>query len=405
MGKAGKFLKFLAGTAVIGLLGAHFITGYTVEDVLNMKKEERDPTYTPQKDIEEKIHKAVKNREEEVTIVNKEWYQESQVWEQVRKIAHNAVLEEPELFWAEIRTGYNFLGGTKEEQDEKYKDEITFSLSYQDESEVQRKQEEIDKAAQEFLSDLPANLSDWEKAKWVHDKLITWITYEENEEEDNGNLYGALVLRKCVCNGYCMAYEYLMNELEIPCDTIVGYTSELAKEINDSSIYSMMSSHAWNVVTIEENGQKKSFYVDVTWDDRDKKDAQGKDYIVNNWFGVMPEDMEKAERLSNMEGYEGDDAGEFQEDCNYYVRNGYVLQGYQTEAAKNAFQKQIQEGNNVLTLRWTNQEDYEAGFASLIDNGEIHTILQELGVVRETVEYEEKNILDFRNLYMMNIYL
>lgn len=34
MGKAGKFLKFLAGTAVIGLLGAHFITGYTVEDVL-----------------------------------------------------------------------------------------------------------------------------------------------------------------------------------------------------------------------------------------------------------------------------------------------------------------------------------------------------------------------------------
>lgn len=25
-----------------------------------MKKEERDPTYTPQKDIEEKIHKAVK---------------------------------------------------------------------------------------------------------------------------------------------------------------------------------------------------------------------------------------------------------------------------------------------------------------------------------------------------------
>lgn len=143
----------------------------------------------------------------------------------------------------------------------------------------------------------------------------------------------------------------------------------------------------------------------MTWDDRDKKDAQGKDYIVNNWFGVMPEDMEKAERLSNMEGYEGDDAGEFQEDCNYYVRNGYVLQGYQTEAAKNAFQKQIQEGNNVLTLRWTNQEDYEAGFASLIDNGEIHTILQELGVVRETVEYEEKNILDFRNLYMMNIYL
>ena len=56
--------------------------------------------------------------------------------------------------------------------------------------------------------------SHYEKIKIIHDYLIDSIEYEKNLELDNVyDIYGALVAKKCVCEGYAKAFQYLLNEV------------------------------------------------------------------------------------------------------------------------------------------------------------------------------------------------
>lgn len=97
--------------------------------------------------------------------------------------------------------------------------------------------------------------SDYEKIKIIHDYLIDTIQYENNLENDYVyDIYGALVAKKCVCEGYAKAIQYLLNEIGIE-NTIVIGTGTNSKNQTES--------HAWNYVKLEGNW----YAVDVTWDD------------------------------------------------------------------------------------------------------------------------------------------
>ncbi len=98
-----------------------------------------------------------------------------------------------------------------------------------------------------------STLDDLEKTIVLHDRLALWCEYDYQNlldghvPDDSYNLYGALVNRICVCDGYSKAFSYLMNRLGIPTRRI---TSDL-------------DCHAWNAVVI--NG--KEYHIDVTHDD------------------------------------------------------------------------------------------------------------------------------------------
>ena len=95
-----------------------------------------------------------------------------------------------------------------------------------------------------------SSLSDAEKALLVHDRLATHCEYALNEKYNSAysyTMYGALVMRAAVCQGYTEAYTYLLSKLDIKSMTI-----------NSNQL-----NHAWNAVFI--NG--KPYHVDVTWDD------------------------------------------------------------------------------------------------------------------------------------------
>lgn len=353
---------------------------------------------TPREKLESRVIKAIERRKEEITIHKSDELEESGIWDQIRDTVSDIVIEDPQLYWVNISTGYNLFGGTKEEQDAK--DSVTFSLTYLDETEVEKRQKEIDEAAREILAKIPENDSDWEKAKKVHDLLISEITYEDGE--DDGNLYGALVKKKSVCNGYCMAYEYLLTQLGIECDTVVGYTSEMGKKLNESSIFSLTGSHAWNEVTITEDGEKKSFYVDVTWDDRDEKDSCQEEYVSYQWFGFTAEDMERVGRCKMLdEGKETDD----NDDCSYYTYMDAWMDQYDQEEITGAFMRQLESGNNMLTLRWRTWDGYREAMTSLIDDGQIYDILRSVGIEKEQYRYEATGTIDYHNLYILNVYL
>ena len=68
------------------------------------------------------------------------------------------------------------------------------------------------------------------------------------------NIYGALINKITVCEGYARAFKAIMDDLEIPCLIACG------TGINSTGA---TESHAWNYVMINE----KWYAIDVTWDD------------------------------------------------------------------------------------------------------------------------------------------
>ena len=74
------------------------------------------------------------------------------------------------------------------------------------------------------------------------------------QKENNSNIYGALVEKNVVCEGYAKAFKYILDELEIPCVIICG---EAVDEDGNSQ------KHAWNEVYLG----GKWYAIDVTWDD------------------------------------------------------------------------------------------------------------------------------------------
>ena len=97
--------------------------------------------------------------------------------------------------------------------------------------------------------------SDYEKLKIIHDYLIDTIEYETTLLEDNiYNIYGALVNKKCVCEGYAKSYQFLLNELGIQNVIVIGTGTNSNNETEN---------HAWNYVCLNNNW----YAVDVTWDD------------------------------------------------------------------------------------------------------------------------------------------
>lgn len=91
--------------------------------------------------------------------------------------------------------------------------------------------------------------TDYEKEQYIHDALVQIVKYKVSTPIDQ-SAYSAIVLGESVCAGYARAFQYLMQQLGIPCYYCTGYAGE---------------DHAWNIVKMG------SLYrnVDVTWDDTD----------------------------------------------------------------------------------------------------------------------------------------
>ena len=111
------------------------------------------------------------------------------------------------------------------------------------------------------------SLSDVDKCLLVHDRLAAWVAYDTVNLDNNSitmdaySPYGPLALHSGVCNGYALAYNWMLEEL--------GFTTYYTS--------SDKLNHGWSKVKL--NGQ--FYYVDVTWDDP-TEDIPGK--VSHNQF-------------------------------------------------------------------------------------------------------------------------
>ena len=97
--------------------------------------------------------------------------------------------------------------------------------------------------------------SEYDKIKKVHDWLVYNLKYDtEYKNSNRHNVYGALLEKQVVCEGYARTFKYILDGLGIENVLVSG------EGTNSSGV---TESHAWNYVRLD----GKWYAVDVTWDD------------------------------------------------------------------------------------------------------------------------------------------
>lgn len=168
--------------------------------------------------------------------------------------------DNPDVFYIEFEKLYLNIETTTRGSKKTYKvvisagDKLNYLRDdFSSEEEVKSAISEIEKIQAYFVKNKKE--STYENIKLVHDYLIETIDYEETLSESNiYNIYGALINKRSVCEGYAKAFKYLMDSIDIPCVLVAG------KGTNSQG---NTESHAWNYVQLEENW----YALDCTWDD------------------------------------------------------------------------------------------------------------------------------------------
>lgn len=119
-------------------------------------------------------------------------------------------------------------------------------------SESKKMQAVIDKKAAEFRKKLSSCKTEYEKVLKIHDLIVNTTEYVYTGLYEQHNLYGVLVDKKAVCQGYANAFSYFCQLEGIQCVNVNGKAAE-----NDTEW------HEWNRVKVD----GKWYNMDVTWDD------------------------------------------------------------------------------------------------------------------------------------------
>lgn len=113
--------------------------------------------------------------------------------------------------------------------------------------------QQIEQVKEQILQNKKTNT--YENIKMVHDYLIENTEYDTSVSKENiYNIYGAMVNKQAVCEGYAKSFKYLMDALGIPCTLVIGEATNSEGQTEN---------HAWNYVQIDENW----YAIDCTWDD------------------------------------------------------------------------------------------------------------------------------------------
>lgn len=173
------------------------------------------------------------------------------------KVLESVRCEQLMLFYLENRTLGDF-----DISAHSYTVNFSYKTTVEEANEMLRAAEQ---AALDIVSQLDEGMSDYEKLKFFHDYLV--LNVESTVEGDFvDSVYGALVNKKALCEGYAKAFSYLCNLVGIENMIVTGYTGV---------------DHMWNMVRLEGSW----YHVDIGWDQpAEALRAEYPDLILYQYF-------------------------------------------------------------------------------------------------------------------------
>lgn len=252
--KSKKLLAFILAvvmifaalpSAVVGALGTTTKIGYLTVPLYNSTANEASIKLSKIRALAQTLTEGFKNFEEMVDIKKHDiHYTEEDVDIIITAISGYM----PECF--HIEAGFSFS------YDDRSNQIVGIIPSYAyTKNEYQQMMATANAKANEILADIKGNdkLGDVEKALLIHDRIALLCEYDYENYLQNSlphishTMYGVLGNKTAVCQGYALAYGWLLDKVGIKNE----YVS--SDELN----------HAWNIVYID----GKPYHVDVTNDD------------------------------------------------------------------------------------------------------------------------------------------
>lgn len=259
----------------------------------------------------------------------------------IREVINAYIYDNPHIFWVENLFGYA------------YADEDTivefYSVLSADECEDCIKL--FNKKIDEIMSSLKSGLTEYEREKILHDKLLDGCRYKKGVESSKDgwqyfSAYGAVVTGEAVCEGYAKSMQILLSKAGIPCLTLKGESNGV--------------SHMWNVVELN----NEWYHLDPTWDDNDSDGL-----IIYEYFNLDNENISRTHKINaDIETVLSDSEGEILNskynffvplctsmNMNYYNKEGILIEKFDSETDKKVIHEMVDKINheeNYLPLKF-----------------------------------------------------
>ena len=168
--------------------------------------------------------------------------------------------DNPELFYVDvnkmllnIETTTKFLRTTYNVYISSAENSTYLSDDFNDTEQIKVAIEKIENIKNDIIKNLKG--TDYDKIMQIHDFIVENADYDSTYQATGTyGIYGALIGKKCVCEGYAKTLKYLANAAGIKCEIMQGTATNSSGQTE---------SHAWNCVKI--NGIW--YEIDATWDD------------------------------------------------------------------------------------------------------------------------------------------
>lgn len=291
----------------------------------------------PEEDLFQQVYDLVDRQQQTVSFTA-----EDMSSEQVSRVLDQILLQ-PEFFWLD---GYSYHSTGDDYQ-------VEFDWKYDD---LTTRRAQVEQVARQALASIPQGAGDYETALALHDWLCQHIVYQYSTDDSDQDLYGALVMGRCVCMGYSMAYEYLLDLAGIQAGTVHG----------DADNGTVVESHAWTKLVLD----GEVYYTDVTWDDQESYPT-GRTY---GWFAVTSARMEPTHFADPEVGEDMTPSTAVA--CNYHYRNGWVLNGFDRSRLVSILSTQP---GDSLTVLAADESTYRQLLALLEDGNATVDLLEQAG--------------------------
>lgn len=167
--------------------------------------------------------------------------------------------DKPEIFYINVKKMYLYTKTITAGSNTKYENSIGninenyFADGFTSEEQIRSAVKNVESVKNQILATVNGN-SIYDAVLKIHNWLVDNVEYDTTLNRTNThNVYGTLIEKNVVCEGYARTFKYLLDCANIPCVVVSG------KGNNGSAT----EYHAWNYVKID----NQWYAVDVTWDD------------------------------------------------------------------------------------------------------------------------------------------
>ena len=186
--------------------------------------------------------------------------------------------------------------------------------------------------AEKIYSAVTDDMTDYEKVKYFHDYLAINVE-SSTDTEYVDSVYGALVEKRALCEGYAKAFSYLCNMAGIENMIVTGFTD---------------IDHMWNMVKLGD----KWYHVDIGWDQPAAPLRQKyPEMLLYQYFLVSDEVIENNSR--SISTVMGDPPRAEDDSLNWYIYSNTYAQTYDEalDMIERLCRRCVDSGDRYFTLK------------------------------------------------------